>query len=166
MTSQTSIISITDRPDLIEAAALWFHNKWGVPLQAYRESMREALQDKEPVPQWYLALERTTILGGVGVIENDFHERKDLRPNVCALYVEEDVRSQGLARRLLDHVCQDMKRRGIATLYLVTELSSFYERCGWEYLCCVEEDMTQHELPEMEPTAAVQGKLRMYCKRS
>ena len=28
-------------------------------------------------------------ISGAGVIENDFHDRKDLTPNLCALFVEE-----------------------------------------------------------------------------
>ncbi len=35
------------------------------------------------------------IIGGIGVIENDFHDRKDLAPNVCAVYTEEDRRGDG-----------------------------------------------------------------------
>lgn len=34
------------------------------------------------IPNWFIA--------GAGVIENDFHNRPDLTPNICALYVEED----------------------------------------------------------------------------
>ena len=40
--------------------------------------------------------------GGAGVIENDFHDRKDLTPNVCAVYVEEHCRCQGIAGKLLE----------------------------------------------------------------
>ena len=32
---------------------------------------------------WYLCLDGNRIVGGMGVIENDFHDRKDLCPNVC-----------------------------------------------------------------------------------
>ena len=80
------------------------------------------------------------IIGGLGVIENDFHRRKDLTPNVCALYVEEECRGQGIAGKLLDHVCRDMLEKGIDTLYLITDHTSFYEQYGWEFLCLVEEE--------------------------
>lgn len=30
-----------------------------------------------------------------------------------------------------------MKSKGIGTLYLVTDHTSFYERYGWEFLCDV-----------------------------
>ena len=68
------------------------------------------------------------------------HKRKDLTPNVCALYVEEDCRCRGIAGELLRFMCNDMREKGIDTLYLITDHTSFYERYGWEYLCMVEED--------------------------
>ena len=70
------------------------------------------------------------MVGGLGVIENDFHSRSDLAPNVCALYVEEVYRRRGIAGELLQWACSDMGRFGIDTLYLVTEHTSFYERYG------------------------------------
>ena len=75
-----------------------------------------------------------------GVIANDFHDRKDLTPNVCALYVEPELRCRGIAGHLLAHICKDMAAKGIGTLYLITEHTSFYERYGWEYLCMVQGD--------------------------
>ena len=35
------LVRLTDRPQLKEQAAQWFHQKWGIPLEAYRESMEE-----------------------------------------------------------------------------------------------------------------------------
>lgn len=98
------------------------------------------LDEKKAVPQWYIAIENSQIIGGMGVIENDFHDRKDLSPNVCAVYTEENKRCQGIAGSLLDFVCNDMKSQGIRTLYLVTDHTSFYERYGWEFLCMVQGD--------------------------
>lgn len=134
------ILRLSEHPALLPAAAQWFHEKWGVPLEAYRESMEESLAGRNPVPQWYLALEQGRIVGGVGVIENDFHDRKDLTPNVCAVYTEEDRRSQGIAGALLNYVCADMYKMGIDTLYLLTDHTSFYERYGWEFLCMAQGD--------------------------
>ena len=136
----TTIIRITDRPELLETAARWFSEKWGIPVREYEASMREALAGASPVPQWYLALEGERIVGGMGVIENDFHDRKDLSPNVCAVYTEPDCRGQGIARKLLDLVCADMKEKGIDTLYLLTDHTSLYERYGWEFFCMAQGD--------------------------
>ncbi|MCI8483339.1 MAG: GNAT family N-acetyltransferase [Lachnospiraceae bacterium] len=148
------IIKIQKHPEWKNAAAQWFHEKWKIPLEAYQESMEECLdnaaygeQKGNAVPQWYLVLEGDKIIAGLGVIENDFHDRKDLAPNVCGVYVEEDCRCQGIAGEMLSFVCRDMKEKGIDTLYLVTDHTSFYERYQWEFLCMVqgegEEEMTR-----------------------
>lgn len=129
------IVRLRDRPELKEEAAAWFHEKWGVPLEAYRESMEQCLAGGSPVPQWYMAMAGGRIIGGLGVIENDFHDRKDLAPNVCAVYVEERFRRRGVAGALLEEVCRDMEQLGVSTLYLLTGHTSFYERYGWEFFC-------------------------------
>ncbi len=134
------MIRLVDVPEIKEEAAQWFHVKWGIPLEAYLDSMEECLEKKGSIPQWYMAMEGERIIGGMGVIENDFHDRKDLSPNVCAVYTQEDRRCQGVAGALLNFVCEDMKTRGVGTLYLVTDHTSFYERYGWEFLCMVQGD--------------------------
>ena len=130
-----TIIKITDEPSMKDRAADWFNQKWGIPREAYEESMSDALSDDCAVPEWYIALDGARIIGGAGVIENDFHDRYDLTPNVCALFVEPDCRCRGIAGNLLTFICDDMKKRGIDTLYLLTDHDSFYERYGWQYLC-------------------------------
>ncbi|MGN0600468.1 MAG: GNAT family N-acetyltransferase [Oscillospiraceae bacterium] len=134
------IIRITDRPELKQQAAEWFCDKWKLPVEAYRESMEEAINGASSVPQWYCAIKDGRIIGGMGVIENDFHPRKDIAPNVCAVYTEDDCRGQGIAGKLLNFVCADMKENGIDTLYLFTQHKTFYERYGWEYFCNVVDD--------------------------
>ena len=80
------------------------------------------------------------IVGGLGVIKNDFHDRKDLCPNVCAVYTEEEYRCKGIAGHLLDMTVNDLKARGITPVYLVTDHTGFYERYGWQFLCMVQGD--------------------------
>lgn len=138
--ARRELIRLGERAELATRAARWFHEKWGVPLEAYRESMAQSLAREAPVPQWYLALEDGRIVGGMGVIENDFHDRKDLTPNVCAVYTESDFRRRGIAGALLQFVCRDTHEKGIDTLYLLTDHTGFYERCGWEFFCMAQGD--------------------------
>ena len=102
------IITLSACPEMKETMARWFHEKWGIPEEAYLESMAECLAGESAVPEWYVALGGGRIIGGLGVIENDFHDRPDLAPNVCAVFVEPDCRGKGIAGALLDHVCKDM----------------------------------------------------------
>lgn len=132
------IVRLSERRDLKEKAAEWFSSKWRVPKDAYLDSIASSFS--AVVPSWYLCLDGDKIVAGMGVIENDFHNRPDLTPNVCAVFTEPEYRNQGICGRLLNFVCDDMKRAGIGTLYLLTDHTAFYERYGWEYLCPVQGD--------------------------
>ena len=132
-------INLRDKPELKNAAAAWLHSKWDIPEQAYLDCMTAYL-NRETEYGWYLCLDGDRIIGGMGVIENDFHDRKDLTPNVCAVYTEEAFRGQGIVGRLLNIMVEDMRSKGISPLYLVTDHTGFYERYGWEFLCMVQGD--------------------------
>ena len=132
-------ITLREESELKDAAASWFHSKWGVPKEAYLECM-ESYLSKETEYGWYLCLDGENIIAGMGVIENDFHDRKDLSPNVCAVYTDEVYRGKGIAGNLLNMVVDDMKEKGITPIYLVTDHTGFYERYGWEFLCMVQGD--------------------------
>ena len=138
-------LTLLERPELKAAAASWFHEKWGVPDEAYLACMTAYLSG-ETEYGWYLCLDGERIVGGLGVIENDFHDRKDLAPNVCAVYTEEDCRCLGIAGRLLDLAVEDLRAKGVSPLYLVTDHVGFYERYGWEFFCPAQGD------GEPEPT--------------
>ena len=139
-------ITLRERSDLKISAAEWFNSKWGVPTEAYLECMDAYLQNKTEYG-WYFCIDGNQIIGGMGVIENDFHDRKDLTPNVCAVYTDEKYRCQGIAGNLLNMVVDDMKSKGVSPIYLVTDHIGFYEKYGWEFLCMVqgdgESDMTR-----------------------
>ena len=146
MMEKYNYITLREIPAIKEQVAEWFHSKWGVPKEAYLECINAYLE-KETEYGWYLCLDGEKIIGGLGVIENDFHDRKDLTPNVCAVYTEEAYRGKGIAGNLLNMVVEDLKDKGISPLYLITDHTSFYERYGWEFLCMVqgdgEEEMTR-----------------------
>jgi len=132
-------ITLREKPEIMMEAAKWFHNKWGVPVEAYLACMEEYLKQGTEYG-WYLCLDGEKIVGGLGVIENDFHDRKDLTPNVCAVYTEETYRCRGIAGKLLNMAVSDLRTKGISPAYLVTDHEGFYERYGWEFLCMVQGD--------------------------
>ena len=132
-------ITLTEVPSLKGKAAAWFHEKWGVPEEAYLSCMEDCLNGRTPY-DWYLCLDGEQIVAGLGVIENDYHDRKDLAPNVCAVYTEPAHRGKGIAGGLLGLAVSGMRKRGIAPLYLLTEHIGFYEKYGWEFLCTAQGD--------------------------
>lgn len=69
-------VTLRQKPELKEEAATWFHDKWEVPQEAYLECM-EAYLNNETEYGWYLCLDSGRIVGGLGVIENDFHDSNE-----------------------------------------------------------------------------------------
>ena len=132
-------IQLREMPELKTSASEWFHSKWGVSQEAYLECM-EAYLNEETEYGWYLCLDEDKIIAGLGVIENDFHDRKDLSPNICAVYTDEAYRKQGIAGNLLNMAVDDLRSKDITPVYLVTDHTGFYERYGWEFLYMVQGD--------------------------
>lgn len=137
--SKYVIGKITERPDMIDKAADWFHEKWRVPCEACLASMIAAMNG-DAVQEWYLCWDGDAIIAGLGGIAHVFHERKDLTPHVCAVYTEKQYRGKGIGGRLLNFAVADNKAKGISPLHLVTDHMGFYEGYGWQYVCMVQGD--------------------------
>ena len=116
------IIKISEQPNWILKAALWFSKKWKIKKEEYQKSMLESVNS--PIPEWYVLLDSNqTILAGAGVIENDFHPYHEFCPNLCALYVQKKYRNQKLATHLIQFIIKDMQQKGIKQLFLLTNHS-------------------------------------------
>ena len=133
------IIKITSK-EQFDKPARYFSNRWGVPLEAYLESMEEGLTSNSGVPSWFYVEANNEIIAGLGIIENDFHKRKDLRPNICAVYVREDYQGKGFSRALLDRACSHLKEHDIDDVYLITTHTEYYEKVGFDFFGEIEED--------------------------
>jgi GNAT superfamily N-acetyltransferase len=130
-----NIISIRNCPMYSKRAIDWFASKWGIDRKEYEKSIYDCINKNESLPQWYLAIdEDDQIIGGCGLIQNDFVDRTDLFPYLCALFVEEKARGNALGARLLENVRIDGGRLGFDKLYLCTDHTSYYEKYGWRYI--------------------------------
>lgn len=144
---------LCDNPEFAEKAAHWFSNKWGIPVEAYQESIQACIEQENKIPQWYIVVDsHNAIIGGAGIIENDFHNRVDLTPNLCALFVDEKHRNKKIAKEILNFARKDLGKMGIKTLYLVTDHRAFYEKCGWSFLTMVNDAEGNLERMYFAPT--------------
>lgn len=132
-------LSLRDNPKLEDKAASWFCEKWNIEKAAYLECMEDYLNNNTEYG-WYLCILDDEIVGGLGVIENDFHNRKDLSPNICAVYTEKEHRGNGIAGHLLNMAVEDLRSKKISPVYLITNHTNFYERYGFEFLCMAKGD--------------------------
>lgn len=132
---QYQIISIRRKPEYSERAIDWFASKWGIDRKEYEKSIHDCINNNESLPQWYLAVdEEDEIVGGCGLIQNDFVDRTDLFPYLCALFVEEEARGNALGAKLLENARIEAGRLGFDKIYLCTDHTAYYEKHGWKYI--------------------------------
>lgn len=130
------IVSLADRPDLVQPAIMYFWKCWGSGsnFKFYEDCILHSVQDKERLPMFYVVVQAGDIVGSYALLTNDIISRQDLMPWLACLYVNKAYRGQGLAGQLLEHGIKKAKRLGYSALYLSTDLENFYERKGWLYL--------------------------------
>ena len=129
------IICIRHNPEYAQQAVDWFSSKWNIDHKEYERSMDDCIHNNNRLPQWYLALdEKDEIIGGCGLIDNDFVDRTDLWPYLCALYVEKRARGRAWGGELMESARVAGGRLGLEKLYLCTDHTSYYEKYGWRYI--------------------------------
>lgn len=57
-------VTLRQRPEWMEQAAAWFHDKWGVPKQAYLQCMKAYLHGDTEYG-WYLCLDGEKMTGAL-----------------------------------------------------------------------------------------------------
>ncbi|SIR42773.1 GNAT family N-acetyltransferase [Pontibacter lucknowensis] len=130
------IISLIDRPELMQPAIQYFWKCWGSAsnFKFYEDCILYSVQDKSRLPMFYVLLHEERIVGSYALLTNDIISRQDLMPWLACLYVNEEHRGQGIASQLLQHGLAEANRLGYQQLHLSTDLENFYERKGWLYL--------------------------------
>ena len=129
-----TIIGIRENPEYTETAVQYFASRWGIDERIYRDCITSSLTSSNPLPRFYVMMEGERIIGGFGLITNDFVSRQDLFPYLCALYIEEDKRGDALGAVLLEHGKQESRKFGFDKLYLCTSHNGYYEKYNWRHI--------------------------------
>jgi GNAT superfamily N-acetyltransferase len=140
------IVSIAERPDLIETVARWQFDEWGQlePGDSLAARIAElSAQAAKPggIPHTYIALDGEHPLGSASVVAQDGEavraspRQRDLTPWLASVYVRPTARGHGVASALVRHVMTRVAAAGVTRLYLFTDgAQGLYERLGWRVL--------------------------------
>ncbi|MDR1629092.1 MAG: GNAT family N-acetyltransferase [Oscillospiraceae bacterium] len=131
-----TVISIREQPEYAQDAIRFFQKHWATQYseRVYEDCILNCLDSPSPLPQWYLLHDNGQIIGGAGLITNDFISRMDLYPWLCALYIEKPCRGHAHGSLLIEHIKKQAKQSGYGQLYLCTDHVGYYERYGFAYL--------------------------------
>jgi GNAT superfamily N-acetyltransferase len=147
LTRATGILELRERPHHAAAVAerIWnaFRRHKGTELATIRDGLHAILKDQGGVPFALVAEVDSRPCGNALVIDNDEPAKPELTPWLAALWVDEEVRSRGIARALLDEAARRCQALDMPRLYLVSRpaLRGFYTGLGWR---AVEEEVGQH----------------------
>lgn len=137
MTGPVTLHDLRERPQHADAVAerIWraFWRHRGKPLRAIRDGVENFLEPGVRIPFALVAERDGRACGNALVIESDEPSRPHLTPWLAALWVDEDMRGQGVAAALLDDAIRRTAALGIDRLYLIARpaLRDFYGRRGW-----------------------------------
>jgi len=130
------LIAIRDHPQYLNEAIMYFQKRWASKdsMRVYEDCLRHSLDTPSPLPRWYILLDGGKVIGGAGLITNDFISRMDLYPWFCALYVEEEYRGPSLGKLLMERAKKDAFLGGFNAMYLCTDHVGYYEKYGFEHI--------------------------------
>ena len=128
------IIGINTNQEYLQKAVDSFTAWWKIDRRIYDDCIKNSIKTTNTLPSWYLMLKDQNIIGGYGLVRNDFISRQDLCPWICALYIEEGCRGSQLGSKLLEHAQAEASKLGYKKLYLSTDQEGYYEKYGWKFV--------------------------------
>lgn len=132
----TSIVSTSDRPDLVPVTARWrweaFFRDAGKPFDPVLEAAERTAASAAPVPRTLVLLVDDEPVGTASLTAHDLDERPDLTPWLAGVFVAPHARGRGHAARLIAAVEREARAASISTLWLYTNTAErIYARAGW-----------------------------------
>lgn len=127
------VISVKTHPEYIDKITNYFILRWASDdsKNVYIDCIKNATRN-DSLPNWYLLLNDEEIVGGAGLISNDFISRMDLTPWLCALYIEEKYRGNNYGELLINKIKEDTLKIGYEYLYLCSDHVGYYEHFNFK----------------------------------
>ena len=125
-----TILGVRENPYLVKDSSAFFHKAFGNEknYMLYYDCIAHSVHSDSLLPRWFIATKGNRIVGGCGLITNDFISRMDLWPWITALYVDVSERGNALGSKLLTHAVTEAGKQGFLKVYLSTDHDGYYEK--------------------------------------
>ena len=129
--SEYKIIMLRRQPELKNQMAAWFHSNWGIPQQAYLESMDDCLAEQGAVPQWYCAFDGEKVVSFCILDEMGICQGLRIAGPGCVGTVPA-YRKKGIGLKMVQNATAILKDRGYDISYIhYTQVGHWYARLGY-----------------------------------
>ncbi|MDR1704727.1 MAG: GNAT family N-acetyltransferase [Clostridiales bacterium] len=127
------IYGLRENPVYLNAMVDYYSSRWKLNREIWYDLIADCITARNPLPRWYLMLDKENVIGCIGLMTDDV-TKKDFKPEIAGIYVEENARGKGLGGLLLEHAWKEARKLGFTELYCTTYHTGYFEKYGWKYL--------------------------------
>ena len=85
------------------------------------------------LPTTFVAIENNILLGSAAIIRHDMDTKRELSPWLAGVYVKEEVRNQGIGKKLVEEIEKIAGKLNFKVIYLFTsETEQYYQSLRWK----------------------------------
>ena len=139
--SNLSIVTLSERPDLLSTVAAWVYEQWWSHLPQHSPAtlaeMLTRRRASDHVYESFVALIDSVPVGTATVLDHDVDTERlpYLSPWLAAVFVIPEARRRGVGKELVSQAMTFARSKGFETVYLwTTDRRRWYEGLGWELL--------------------------------
>lgn len=133
------ILPLADRQEFVAELSELHHKEWkhlspSLTLQQRTARITE-LAGRAGIPSIFIAVSGSQLIGSAALVSKDMEIKADLSPWLAAVYVKEQFRRQGAARKLVTRCEEEARRAKVDAIYLYTEFATtLYYELGWYHM--------------------------------
>ncbi|MCL1831209.1 MAG: GNAT family N-acetyltransferase [Oscillospiraceae bacterium] len=128
------IKAIRTNPQLDKAAADFFASRWNLDPKLFLDDIARCVLATDGLPSWYVLVKNGNIIGGCGLVENDFMVDDDKGPWLVALFIDPKERGHRYGSLLMYRCRRDAADFGFDSVFINTDHIGYYEKYGFRYI--------------------------------
>lgn len=141
------LFNLANQQEYLNLVVDWLFDEWGKKQHHYNKSfwdswVRSSLSIYD-VPQTYIVIDNSILVGTFSLWRCDVQSRQDLFPWLGGVIVSKERRNEGIGTFMINEAVKIAKNLGYSKLYISTQLYNFYDKLGWEFLCNIPDENGQ-----------------------
>lgn len=138
------LFNLANKPEYIGLVVDLLFDEWGHKQpnnnKNFWDSWVRSSLSLVDVPQTYVVIDSSKLVGTFSLWRCDVQSRQDLFPWLGGVVVRKECRDEGIGTFMVKEAIQIARKLGYKELFLSTKLFDFYDSLGWDFLCNVPDE--------------------------